>query len=290
MEKRDSTHSMSHGVRLSLVAVGLLTVAAFAADNRKECRYNVAPGARVTVTNDSGPVEVRGSAGHQVVIAATTHSDKVEVDCAQNGNRIQAITHLLQRSDGSDNRVEYQVLAPPDTSVTVHAPSGPITAEKLRADLTLEGDAAQVDVREVSNAHVRVRTISGPVNLGNITNGHVEITSLSGDVRLDAVSGPKVSVSTAKGSIRYNGDFGEGGDYMLVNHSGNIDVTLPASASVDLTARSIAGSVENDFPLQQALHPTFVPSPGRSFAGTSNSAASSVQLRSFSGRIRVKKQ
>lgn len=277
-------------VKWPLVAATLLTVTVFAADNRKECRYNVTPGTRVTVTNDSGPVDVRGLAGRQVVIAATTHSDKVEVDCAQTGNRIQATSHLLQRGDGSDNRVEYQVLAPPDTSVTVHAPSGPITAQKLRADLTLEGDAAQVDVRDVSNAHIHVRTISGPVNLGNITNGHVEITSLSGDVRLDAVSGPKVSVSTAKGSIRYNGDFGEGGDYMLVNHSGNIDVTLPASASVDLMARSIAGSVENDFPLQQHPHPTFVPSPGRSFAGTSNSAASSVQLRSFSGKIRVKKQ
>jgi DUF4097 and DUF4098 domain-containing protein YvlB len=162
--------------------------------------------------------------------------------------------------------------------------------EKLRGDLTLEGDDAQVDVREVSNAHVHVRTISGPITLTNISNGHVEITSLSGNVQLDAVSGPKVSVNTAKGTIRYNGDFGGGGEYMLVNHSGDIDVTLPASASVDLSARSINGSVENNFPLQAKAHPTFPVSQGRSFAGTSNSGASWVQLRSFSGKIRVKKQ
>jgi DUF4097 and DUF4098 domain-containing protein YvlB len=125
--------------------------------------------------------------------------------------------------------------------------------------------------------------------LGNIVNGHLEITSLSGDVQLDAVSGPYVSVNTAKGSIRYTGDFGGGGDYMLVNHSGDIDVLLPASASVDLSARSVTGSVENDFPLQQKQNPTFAIAQGRSFAGTSNSGASSVQLRSFSGKIRVKK-
>jgi DUF4097 and DUF4098 domain-containing protein YvlB len=281
--------SMSIGRKCSLVAAGLLTVAAFAADNRKEFRYAVAPGASVTVTNESGPVDVKGSGGHQVVIVATTHSDKVELDCDQNGNRIQATTHFLQRTGDPDGRVEYQVLVPSDANVTVHAPSGPITAEKMRGDLTLEGDAASVEVHDVSNAHVHVRTISGPVTLGNITNGHVEITSLSGNVHLDAVSGPKVSVNTAKGFIRYNGDFGGGGDYMLVNHSGNIDVTLPASASVDLSARSISGSVENDFPLQQKQHSSFVPSPGRSFAGTSNAGASSVQLRSFSGKIRVKK-
>jgi len=281
---------MSKGAKWSLLAAGLLTVAAYAADVRREFRYTVAPGASVIVTNESGPVDVKGSTGHQVVIVATTHSDKVEVVCGQSGNRVQATTHFLQHSDGPDARVEYQVLVPADASLTVRAPSGPITAEKLRGDVSMEGDAAQVDVRDVRNAHVHVRTISGPVNLGNISNGHVEVTSLSGNVRLEAVSGPKVAVNTAKGSISYNGDFGEGGDYMLVNHSGNIDVTLPASASVDLSARSIAGSVENDFPLQQKQHPIFSITQGRSFAGTSNTGASSVQLRSFSGKIRVKKQ
>jgi len=281
---------ISNGAKWPLVAAGVLTIAAFAADNRKEFRYTVGPGASVTVTNGSGPVDVRGSAGRQVVIVATTHSDKVEVDCDQNGNRVQATTHFLRPADGADGRVEYQVLVPPDASVTVRAPGGPITAEKMRGDLSFEGDAAQVDLHDVSNAHVRVRTISGPVNLGNITNGHVEVTSVSGNVQLDAVSGPKVSVNTAKGFIRYNGDFGEGGDYMLVNHSGNIDVTLPASASVDLTARSLTGSVENDFPMKQKQHLAFPITQGRSFAGTSNSGASSVQLRSFSGKIRVKKR
>jgi len=279
----------SNGVRWSVVAVGLLAAVAVAAESRKEFRYTVGPGASVTITNESGPVEIKGSPGRQVVIVTTTHSDNVEVDCDQSGNRVQATTHFLQRGGSPDSRVDYHVLVPQDASVTVRAPSGPITAEKMRGDVTLEGDAAQVEVRDVSNVHVHVRTISGPVSLSNITNGHVEITSLSGPVQLDAVSGPKVSVNTAKGSIRYNGDFGGGGDYMLVNHSGNIDVTLPASASVDLSARSITGSVENDFPLQQKSHPSFVPDSGRSFAGTSNAGGSFVQLRSFSGKIRVKK-
>jgi len=280
---------MSSGAKWSVVAVGVLTVAAFAADNRKEFRYSVAPGASVVVSNESGPVEVRGSVGHQVVIMATTHSVKVEIDCAQNGNRIEASTHFLQRADGADGQVEYQVLVPPDASVTVRAPSGPITAEKLRGDVSMEGDTASVLVRDVKNAHVHVRTISGPVTLASINSGHVEVVSLSGNVQLDAVSGPKVAVNTAKGSIRYNGDFGEGGDYMLVNHSGDIDVTLPAFASVDLSARSISGKVENDFPLHQKQHSSFPVTEGRSFAGTSNTGASSVQLRSFSGKIRVKK-
>jgi hypothetical protein len=42
--------------------------------------------------------------------------------------------------------------------------------------------------------------------------------------------------------------------------------------------------------LQQKSHNSFVPMQGRSFAGTSNSGSSSVELQSFSGKIRVKKQ
>jgi DUF4097 and DUF4098 domain-containing protein YvlB len=235
-------------------------------------------------------VEVKGSTTRQVAIAANRHSDKVGVSCDQSGNRVQASTHFFQRADGADGQVEYEVTVPADASVTVRAPSGPITAEKLHGDLVLEGDAASVEVHQISNAHVHVRTISGPVKLSNVSNGYVEITSLNGNVQLDAVTGPRVLVNTAKGSISYNGDFGGGGEYMLVNHSGNIDVALPASASVDLTARSINGSVENDFPLKQKSESGFIASQGgRSFAGTSNTGASSVQLRSFSGKIRVTK-
>jgi DUF4097 and DUF4098 domain-containing protein YvlB len=67
-------------------------------------------------------------------------------------------------------------------------------------------------------------------------------------------------------------------------------MTLPESASIDLTARTVSGTVTNDFPLQAKTHPTFVPKSGSSFAGTSNSGLSSVELQTFSGKIRVKKQ
>jgi hypothetical protein len=52
----------------------------------------------------------------------------------------------------------------------------------------------------------------------------------------------------------------------------------------------VKGAVENDFPFQKNIHPSFQLSEGRAFAGTSNSGASSVELRTFSGKIRVKKQ
>jgi len=272
-----------------MAAVGILCAVALAADT-KEFRYNVGPNSSVTVINEFGPVNVKGIPGHQVLITAKLHSNKVEVDAGQMGDRIDVTSHQLARGSESDAAVEYEISVPPDTSVTVRAPSGPITAQHLWADVVVEGDAAKIDVRDVRNAHVHARTVTGPITLANIVNGHVEVTSVNGDVQLTNVDGRKVSVNTTKGNIRYAGDFGSGGSYMLVNYSGDIEVTMPSTASVDLSARSVNGKVEQDFPLQQKVHPSFTIDSSRSFAGTSNSGASSVRLRSFSGKIRVKKQ
>jgi DUF4097 and DUF4098 domain-containing protein YvlB len=212
------------------------------------------------------------------------------VDSSQKGNRIEVQSRLTGKTEGNEAKIDYDIQVPADIMLSVRSDEGPIHVEKLRSDMTLEADEGEIVLNDCNNAHVHVRSVKGPVTITNLSNGHVEVTSVGGDVQLNAVSGPKVSVNTTKGNIRYTGDFAGGGDYLLNTHSGGIDVSLPPSASVELTARSINGSVEQDFPMEQKPLANSQAASGRSFAGTSNSGASSVQLRSFSGKIRVKKQ
>jgi hypothetical protein len=108
---------------------------------------------------------------------------------------------------------------------------------------------------------------------------------------MSQVSGPTVEVRTASGRISYHGDFSGGGHYLLSTHDAPIDVFMPALASIDLTALSTHGAVDQpDLPFDKKEHTNVLSSPGRSFTGTSHSGSSSVELHSFSGRIRVKKQ
>jgi len=271
-------------------AAALAASAAFAADAPKEFRYTVGPGATLNVVNESGSITVRPSGSRQVIITTTPHSDKVQVESSQTGNRIEAQTHLVGKPTGEESQVDYVIQVPADIMLSVRADAGPVRVEKLRSDMTLDGSMAAFIIEDCSNSHIHVHAIKGPVTISHVNNAHVEITSLSGDVQMDSVSGPKVSVNTNRGNIHYVGDFSGSGDYFFTSHSGDIDVSLPVTASVDLTARSVSGSVEQDFPLQQKPHVGFQATPGRSFAGTSHSGAASVQLRSFSGKIRVKKQ
>ncbi|HXZ26596.1 MAG TPA: DUF4097 family beta strand repeat-containing protein [Terriglobales bacterium] len=274
-----------------LLALAFAATVALAAESKKEFKYTVGPKPLVTIVNEYGPVTVKGVPGHQVTITATTHSDKVDVDSSQAGNRTEARTHMQDGASPDEARVDYEVSVPMDASVSVRGSTGPYSAERLRGDVILEGDLAKVEVRDVSDAHVHVHTVDGPISLTNVSGGHVEITSVGGDVELLNVTGPKVTVNTTNGNIRYTGDFGSNGDYSLTNNFGNIDVSLPASASVDLTARSMKGSAFSDFPLEQSKRRTTFPlTAGKAFAGTANSGASSVRLRSLSGTIRVTKR
>ncbi len=274
--------------KLALVAIiGAATLAS--SETRKEFRYTVGPRASVSVINQYGPISVKPSGGNQVLVTAVLHSDKAEIDQRQNGSRLDITSHLLPGADADSGRVEYEISVPADASLTLHSSTGPIKVEKLHGDVTLEGASAAIEVHDIHDAHVHVKTMNGPVTLGNIRDGHVEIASVSGDINLSSVSGSLVEVSSTSGKIRYDGDFGAGGRYSLSSHSGDIEAMAPAYASIDVVARSVNGSVENDFPLEPE-HTSFVVKAGSAFAGTLGKAASSVKLFTFSGKIHLKKR
>jgi DUF4097 and DUF4098 domain-containing protein YvlB len=260
-----------------------------AAETRQELRFKVGKKPSISINNQYGPISVKAGSKREVVITAVLHSDKVEVDQSHRGNRVDIVSHLLAGADQSTGQVDYEVLVPADANVTLISMTGPLHAEKLQGDVVMEGNTASVDVRDISDAHVHVKTLNGSVTLTDIHDGHVEITSLGGDVVMTSVSGPLVQVSSSSGQIHYDGDFGAGGEYSLTSHTGNIEATAPSYASIDVTARSEQGQVENDFQLQPK-HTAFPIKAGSAFAGTVGKAASSVKLFSFSGKIHLKKR
>ncbi|MGI9103324.1 MAG: DUF4097 family beta strand repeat-containing protein [Terriglobales bacterium] len=281
-------HEVRNRVALAAAAVLLFSTAAIA--QKKELRYTVGQGATVSVNNNSGSITVRPGSGAQVIVEATARSSKVEVDGAQSGNRVDLRTHFLQPATGEDARVDYDIQVPSGTNIVVHTAAGPVSVHDLKGDISVDGDNASVAVRDVAGNNLRVRTIGGPITLAGLSTGYLEATSVGGAISVNGVASKLLSINTTTGAINYSGDFAGAGEYSLSSHSGNIDVAIPANASVDITARTVSGSVENDFPFQPQPHPTMSLAQGKSFGGVSNSGASSVRLRTFSGRIRVKKQ
>jgi len=275
-----------------LAAVGAMMAGTLAAQSRKELHFNVGAKAGISVNNPYGSISVKPSPGNTVSVSAVLASDKVEIDSSQTDNRVDIQSHLLTGADETSGHVDYEILVPPDASVSLHSQTGPMRAEGLHGDMTLEGTAALVDVHDISNAHVHVKTLNGPVTLTNVLQGHVEVDSLTGAITLNRVDGPLVQVISTSGDINYTGDFGGGGEYRLTSHSGDIEATVPDTTSADVSARSVKGEVHDDIPLQPKQHTSFPVRAGSAFVGTMGKAAASstVVLRSFSGKIHLRKR
>ncbi len=260
------------------------------AESRKEYRYNVGPQANVSIDTQYGAISVKPGSANQVLITATTRSDKAEVYANQNGGRVEISSRLHPGADAQSGRVDYELLVPANATVHLRSASGPITAEGLQGEVNLEGAAAQVEAKNLSHGHLVVQTMNGPITLTNVHAGHVEITSISGDIRLNSVTGQVVKIDTTSGKIAYSGDFGSGGDYSFITHTGDIDAMVPSSTSAAFSAQSLQGQVQNDFPLQPRQHPRISLDATRAFFGTAGKAASEVVMKSFSGKIRLKQR
>jgi DUF4097 and DUF4098 domain-containing protein YvlB len=281
---------------VELAAVGVIIAgsmtATLSAETHKEFRFNVGPKAGVSVNNPYGSVVVKPASGNVVVVNAVLFSDKVEVDNNTVGSRVELESHLLPGADMQSGRVDYEISVPADASITLHSTAGTLRAEKIHGDVSLEGAGATVDLRDISSAHVHVKTLNGPVTLTNVQDGHIEVDSLSGTVTLNGVNGPLVQVISTSGGISYIGDFGDHGEYRLTSHSGDIEAIVPDSTSADVSARSVRGEVHDDIPLQPKQHTSFVVKEGSAFWGTMGRAtvASTVVLRSFNGKIHLRKR
>jgi len=272
----------------AVLAVCLVSVAV--AETKKEFRYVVGPNAVVSVDTQYGGISVKPGKDNEVLIVATLQSNKVEVDNRQIGDRIEIVSHLFEGADQQSGRIDYEVHVPANATLSLRSSLGPLVVERLHGDLSVEGTDATVDIHDVSNGHVHVNTMGGPVTLTNISNGHIEIGTITGSITMKAVTGTLVKASSGGGRISYEGDFGGGGDYRFITHSGNIVAMVPAGTSADYSVHSMLGKVQHDFPLEPRHSQLTGFQPGSAFVGTVGKAASSVVLRSFRGRIRLKQR
>ena len=267
-----------------VVTISLLALIAVAQERpaTKSFSYTVGPGAVISITNNYGPVSVKPSGSSQVVVETVSHSDSIRVVNEQHGDRIELRS---TSSRPGTNLVDYTVLIPAAAFVSVRSSDGALRAQGLSGDVVLEAASGSVEVTNISDAHLHVNTLSGPISLTDISNSHLDIHSVSGDVNLHNVAGPSVDVNSGSGRITYDGDPGRIGEYLLSSHSGNLEVSIPASAWVEIKARSIKNQSDPEFPT--AGKP---PAMGQiNLMGKPGKIGSRLELRSFSGKIHLKR-
>lgn len=273
-----------------VVAIALLALPAAAQDKekqeKKDFSYAVGPGAVISITNNYGPIAVRPSGSGQVVVETVSHSDAVSLVNEQHGDRIEL--RSVSSRQGT-NLVDYTVLVPAAAFVSLRSSDGTLRAQGLRGDVVLEAASGSVEVTDISDAHLHVKTLSGPITLTDIRNSHLDVHSVSGDVNLHNVTGPSVEVNSGSGRITYDGDPGRLGDYLISSHTGDLEVSIPANAWVTIKARSIKNQADPEFPTASNAPAGRIDMGQVNLMGKPGKIGSRFELRSFSGKIHLKR-
>ena len=279
---------MSNARKYSRISTVLLAVFSLlsllaAAQKKKEFSCTVGPGAVISITNNYGPITVKPSGSSHVLVETIFYSDAVNLVNEQHGDRIEL--RSISSRQGT-NLVEYTVLVPAAAFVTLRSSDGTLRAQGLRGDVVLEAASGSVEVTDISDAHLHVKTLSGPITLTDIRNSHLDIHSVRGNVNLHNVTGPSIEVNSGSGRITYDGDPGRVGEYLLTSQTGDLEVSIPASAWVEIKARSIKRQSDPEFPSVSSLpalgQTSLLGAPGKTLG-------SHFELRSFSGKIRIKR-
>lgn len=262
-----------------------------AGPGRVEKTFDTTPTPRITLSNLTGRVVVKGWEKSQVHALCTTSSPRVEVDTEQmpprgQAEKIHLLTHVLDpQVRGKDQTADYTLEVPADSSLEIRNCEGSVQIEKLQGDIRVESVDSPVSLTDVAG-HLAVHSVGGDIEIVR-PSGRVEASSVTGNLHLVAPSSFELDGNTTSGKMVYEGDFVSGSDYHLRTYSGDIDIRCPASVSLELDARSMHGRLDNRIKLTPAKRHRGLALAGNTLLGTTNSGKATLQLRSFSGNIRI---
>jgi len=253
--------------------------------------------ADITVGTKSGDVKIIGWNKNEV---------KVEAD-DDIGKSVMVDGDAIRIGADEDGKIVRHITA----DITVHLPAGSsLNAVTISGDLSVSDASGRFKLKTVSG-DVSVRACSGSLSL-NSTSGDIKLSDLKDDLSFVGVSGDvvgsnikgkilegktvsgsitlknidasQVRLKTVSGEVAISGKFAPDGSVKVKTLSGDIDLRMPTDAGFDVSARSRSGDVGTDFEMKVQE------SGEHQLEARAGSGGTLIDVGSFSGEIRIKKQ
>lgn len=227
-------------------------------------------GAQLTARSTSGSVHASRVKGD-----ATVSSSSGEVRLANIGGRVgaRAVSAPVTVTDAGGD-------------VTAESMSDAVRVEKARGRVVASTISGSIVIRGASEG-VRASGVSGSIEVSD-TQGRIEAGVNSGSIALQNVESRDVQAKSHSGGVSFRGRLFGDGRYIFESFSSDIVLHLPADSGFDLTARSVSGGIETDFPIR--LAPGTPLGGGRDVRGTAGGGGAQVHAAGYSGGIFIKKE
>ena len=295
MPSANSTASIPRSLRIfawvGALVISPLTLAA-TGPTHLEKTFDATTEPEISLNNLRGQILIRGWEKSQVHVICNTATPRVEVDVEAfpktgRAERLQFNAHAMDPLvTANDETADCTFDVPVNASLEIRNRQGSVVIDGLQGEhASIESADAKVSASDVSG-HLTARTMGGDIEVVR-ASGRVEVYSITGSLRFADTTSKNLRGNTNSGAIIYRGDFVPAGEYILSTYSGNIEIILPPSASFELNAKTVKGKVENTFSLTPKRHSSSPFPSANSLLGTYNTGNATVEVTSFSGRIRV---
>lgn len=257
-----------HSIFMTLLMLSATSLA-MASDIQRE--FSVDGDATLKLRNIAGDIEVRPGTSDRIVVHVDRDNDNVEVDMFQNGDRVTIKVRYPQRNQKSNKgSVDFRIEFPAKgSSLELSSISGSIEVKGIQADLKL-------------------KTISGNIKTQDAV-GDLKLGTVSGDIEMDDTGRASIDASTISGDVEYRKGKLNGGDFSFSSTSGDIDIYHAASASYEISGRTLSGTISNrvgDSIVVKVAKYTGSQSVSGSYGGTdvwieANTVSGDIKLRKY---------
>ncbi len=269
-----------------IAAAALLLALASPAQQRLDEKRPATPTGLVTVSNLAGSVNVKGWDKPEVSVTGTLGKGSERLEFESSGDRTTIRVVLPKNAhnvDGSD----LEIRVPAGSRLDVDTVSAEITASDLAGSLSLQTVSGEVSVTG-SPKEVNAHSVSGSVRLDAQQSQKLRGKSVSGKVTVKAASPQDVQMESVSGDVRFEGGLAQGGSLEASTVSGDVEAALPAALAADFTLGTFSGGIENDFGSRDVGKPE--DHTGRHVSFTTGAGGASVEVKTFSGAITLKKR
>ena len=273
-------------------------------------------------TFDSGGIDrvsVKAASADVVVLPAGGETITVKFTGKAFGNTRHELPRIMMQQSGSTLEVwtEYPKvslgLGSMDLHIELHIPPGSVDELNARAasgdisleegnfsDVYLHAASGDIEVEESRFSRVTVKTTSGEIDIEDVDADYLSVDTTSGDIMGETVRTSETEISATSGSIRIEDFTGDAraesvsgdirimysafeNDVSLKTTSGDAVLLLPAGASFGLSAGTVSGDIDCDFPVTvEGAKMT-----RKQFEGTVGDGAHEVSVKTVSGDIRI---
>ncbi|MFZ5985542.1 MAG: DUF4097 family beta strand repeat-containing protein [Bacillota bacterium] len=147
---------------------------------------------------------------------------------------------------------------------------------------------------------LKLTTVSGKITTGDINLHNLALSSVSGDLNISGAATKNIVASTTSGNANLNSVSGNAklssvsgnitaeflrleSDISISTVSGNSRISLPENADFEVNFNTTSGNFNSNFPLEIGDHSK------RNVSGKTGSGKNTIQVKSVSGDLEIKK-